>query len=58
MQAVVDVVKRAPVIRHIRAMWASYQVERHYSAWSSIGFFPARRDEDERHILRIWRGEE
>ena len=29
--------KRLPIIRHIRAAWLGWKVERHYALWKAMG---------------------
>jgi hypothetical protein len=49
---------RLPIIRHVRWLYWSYQVERHYEFWRSLGSLPVYRHLDDEHLDRIWRGEE
>jgi hypothetical protein len=64
--------KRWPIIRHVRAIWLAWQVERHYRAWAKLGMLPSYRDRDawaklgmlpscrdrdDEMLRRIWRGE-
>lgn len=50
-------IKRLPVIRHIRWLYLSWQVERHYEGmlptWRSLG----NRQIDDAVLDAIWRGE-
>jgi hypothetical protein len=32
--------KRWPIIRHVRWLYLSWQVERHYAMWQQIGLLP------------------
>lgn len=33
---------RLPLIRHIRAAYAYYKIDKHYSFWNSAGYLPFR----------------
>ena len=46
--------KRLPMIRHARALWNGYQVERHNQLWRSLGAIPT--GYDNWIIGGIWRG--
>jgi hypothetical protein len=49
---------RLPIIRHIRWLYYSYQVDRHYEMWREInGSLPVYRNHDEKVLDGIWRGE-
>ena len=48
---------RLPIIRHIRATWHRYQVNKHYAHWQKLGYAPSRAAEDYEVIEKIWRGE-
>lgn len=37
---------RLPIIRHIRAMIATYRVNRHYDMWKRLGFLPTHAASD------------
>lgn len=50
-------IKRLPIIRHIRWLYLSWQVERHYEAWRSLGMLPSNRHHDDAALDAIWRGE-
>lgn len=47
---------RMPLIRHLRAAWTRFNVERHYRMWGKMGFLPLYREYDDRCIVAIWRG--
>jgi len=49
--------KRWPIIRHVRAIWLAWQVEKHYRMWAKLGMLPSYRDRDDEMLRRIWRGE-
>jgi hypothetical protein len=49
--------KRLPIIRHIRWAYHSWQVERHYAVYNSLGYLPVKRDHDDAVLDAIWRGE-
>lgn len=49
--------KRLPLIRHIRAVWAKWQVDAHYEAWAMMGLLPVNSGFDYAVIEAIWRGE-
>lgn len=53
-----EVMKRLPIIRHIRWLWLSYQVERHYRAWGTLGMLPVNRHHDVAVLDAVWRGEQ
>lgn len=44
---------RLPIIRHFRALWLSYKIERHYAAWRGLG---VRTGYDEWVLYAIARG--
>lgn len=44
-------------VRHVRAAWLRWCVERHYAEWSEVGALPVFREYDDRCIEAIWRGE-
>lgn len=48
---------RLPVVRHIRAIWTAWKIDRHYAAWGSIGALPVNAEYDRRCVEAIWRGE-
>lgn len=50
--------KCLPIIRHIRWLYLSWQVERHYEMWSSLGMLPVNRSRDDAVLDAIWRGEQ
>ena len=50
--------KRWPIIRHIRWLYLSWKVERHYEAWRSLGMLPSNREHDDKILDAIWRGEQ
>lgn len=48
--------KRLPIIRHIRYFWHVYHFNRHMDMWSHFGYFiPQQADLD--RLDAIWRGE-
>lgn len=49
--------KRLPIVRHIRWLYLSWQVEKHYEAWRSLGMLPSNRGHDDAILDAIWRGE-
>jgi hypothetical protein len=52
-----QILKRLPIIRHIRYFILAYRVERHYEMWRSLGSLPVNADRDYEVLDRIWRGE-
>lgn len=48
--------KRLPLVRHIRWLIAAWRVERHYQEWSILGALPVNRDKDEKILRLIWDG--
>lgn len=48
---------RLPMVRHIRAIVATMLVNRHYSRWARMGYFPSNSDLDYAVCDAIWRGE-
>lgn len=49
--------KRLPIIRHIRWLYLSWQVERHYEACRSLEMLPINPHQDEAFLDAVWRGE-
>jgi hypothetical protein len=49
--------KRLPIIRHIRAVWVSVQLARHYAFWETMGAIPWGAQKDYAIRDAIWRGE-
>jgi hypothetical protein len=49
--------KRWPVIRHVRWLYFTWRVNRHYDAWLKLGYLPVNADLDYAHLDMIWRGE-
>jgi hypothetical protein len=49
--------RRLPIIRHLRWLYWSWKVEQHYAMWESLGSLPVRRHLDEAVLDAIWRGE-
>ena len=49
--------KRLPIIRHVRWLIWAWRVERHYAMWRELGSLPAYREHDDRVLDAIWRGE-
>ena len=49
--------KRLPIIRHVRWLYWAWQVEKHYAMWAQLGSLPLYRDRDEAVLDAIWRGE-
>lgn len=49
--------KRWPIIRHVRALWLAYQLERWRRMWARHGYFLFQ-ESDVEHLRRVWRGEE
>lgn len=45
---------RLPIIRHIRALWISWHIEKYYAAWSESGLVSS--GYDEWVIFAIFRG--
>jgi hypothetical protein len=45
---------RLPIIRHVRAAWCAFQVERHYTAIAGLGLL--RTGYDEWVVYAIWKG--
>ena len=52
-----DIVKRLPIIRHIRWWIEAGKVQRHYEAWMQMGYLPVHADRDYEVLNEIWRGE-
>ncbi len=50
--------KRWPIIRHVRWLILSYRVERHYQLWRTLGMLPINRKHDDDVLDAIWRGEQ
>jgi hypothetical protein len=50
-------IKRLPIIRHLRWLYWSWKVEQHYAMWLQLGSLPVYRDRDEQVLDQIWRGE-
>jgi hypothetical protein len=50
------VMKKLPIIRHVRWAWHLWRIERHYKAYASIGMLPVNRPFDDAVLLQIWRG--
>lgn len=48
--------KRLPIVRHLRAVWAAFMVERHYSRMG--GLLGLRTGYDEWVLFGIWHGQE
>ena len=49
---------RWPVIRHIRWLWGTFQVNRHARIWSSVGIGLGHINPSDRAVLdAIWKGE-
>lgn len=48
---------RWPIIRHFRYFVLARRVEQHYRVWAKVGFLPVYRDNDQRVLDAIWRGE-
>jgi hypothetical protein len=49
--------RRLPIIRHLRWLYWSWKVEQHYAMWESLGSLPVHRHLDEAVLDAIWRGE-
>lgn len=49
--------KRLPVIRHIRAIWLTRQINQHYALWAMMGSLPVNSDLDYAIRDAVWRGE-
>lgn len=49
--------KRLPIIRHIRYFVTLYRVNRHYDMWSEFGYLPVHANRDYAALDPIWRGE-
>jgi hypothetical protein len=50
-------IKRLPIIRHVRWLYLSWRVEQHYAMWAQLGMLPTHRDRDQAVLDAIWRGE-
>jgi hypothetical protein len=48
---------RLPIIRHIRWLYYSWQIEKHYAMWRELGSLPVNRHLDEEVLDQIWRGD-
>lgn len=44
-------------IRHVRAVWLTYRINRHYAAWGEVGALPVYAESDYAIVDRIWKGE-
>lgn len=49
--------KRWPIIRHIRWLYHTRQVNRHYAFYRSLGMLPVHAEHDYAVLDEIWRGE-
>lgn len=49
--------KRWPIIRHVRYLILSWQVEQHYAMWKQLGSLPVHRHLDDQVLDAAWRGE-
>jgi hypothetical protein len=49
--------KRWPVIRHMRWLYRSRQIDLWYGTWLDHGYFDINRDRDDANLDAIWRGE-
>lgn len=49
--------KRLPIIRHIRWLYNSIQVAKHYEAYMQLGMLPVNAEYDLAILDKIWRGE-
>jgi hypothetical protein len=50
-------IRRLPIIRHIRWLYYSIKVEQHYAMWRDLGMLPVYREHDDAVLDAIWRGE-
>ena len=50
-------IKRLPIIRHARAIWAIWAIRRHYRLWGALGYLPVNAQSDYDRARAIWRGE-
>ena len=50
-------IKRLPIIRHLRWLIWSWRVEQHYAMWRHLGYLPVYREHDDAVLDAIWRGE-
>ena len=48
---------RLPLIRHLRAIRTTININRHYALWTAMGSFPVNADLDYAIRDAIWRGE-
>lgn len=49
--------QRLPIIRHIRAIWFTWLIARHYEFYETLGYLPINADYDYEIRNAIWRGE-
>jgi hypothetical protein len=50
-------IKRLPIIRHLRWLIWSIRVEQHYAMWRHLGYSPVYREHDDAVLDAIWRDE-
>lgn len=48
--------KRLPIIRHIRYFYLLYRVNRHYEMWMELGSLPVNAGRDYAVLDDIWQG--
>jgi|GEM_PF-2298218 hypothetical protein len=51
------VMKRLPIIRHLRWVYHTWQVNKHYEFYRKLGMLPVNADKDYEVLDAIWRGE-
>jgi hypothetical protein len=49
--------RRWPLIRHVRYFYARWRVNQHYAMWGRVGALPHHADKDYEVLDAIWRGE-
>jgi hypothetical protein len=49
--------KRLPIIRHLRWVYHTWQVNKHYEFYRKLGMLPVNADKDYEVLDAIWRGE-
>lgn len=50
-------IKKLPIIRHIRYYFWLYQVNKHYEVWEKMGSHDGNRQIDYEQLDKIWSGE-
>jgi hypothetical protein len=51
------IIKRLPVIRHLRWLYFSWRVQQHYTMWHQLGSLAVNRHLDDEVLDQIWKGE-